>query len=340
MYLLKLAMIPLAVLLLFLFAALGMAGADIAYDSDERKFLELINEYREQNGAGPLVFSEDLTVASERHNEDMAEYNFFAHETVGSSRYPAGSRPWDRMTAEGYDHNTFKGENLAVGYEGAEEVFQAWKNSPSHNSAMLDGNYKVVGVSRVQVPGSAFGWYWTTDFGGVVDPSSERDDEESASAEDRSEPPEDPPEPRPPKRNFLENSAFTDQESGWEQWATDAAMLILKGEFARLGGYDDGVDELRQEVRVPEGARLSYDVRITTEESKPFGDRMTVRLNDEERTETDILRRYTGKDARGWRRETIDLSRFEGEKVYLSFAVGTDGDLDTRFYLDNVRLVG
>lgn len=327
---LKIAMIPLLATLMLAFAAPGAATADTAYDSDERAFLELINEYREQNGAGPLVLSNDLTVASEHHNEDMSEYNFFAHDTVGSSRYPVGSEPWDRMSAEGYDYNTFKGENLAVGYEGAGEVFQAWKDSPSHNTAMLDGNYKVVGVSRIQVPGSAFEWYWTTDFGGLVDPSARADDE-----------PEEPERPEPPaKRNLLENSAFGSQEAGWEQWATDGAMLILKGEFVRLGGYDDGVDELRQRVRVAEGAKLSYDVRITTDEDEPFGDRMTVRLTDEERTKASVLKRYTGEDAGGWRRETIDLSEFAGEDLYLSFAAGTDESELTNFYLDDIRLVG
>ena len=331
---LKIATIPLAAMFLFFFAASVMASADTSYDTDERRFLELINEYRAQNGAGPLVLSDDLTVASEHHNEDMAEYNFFAHDTVGSSRYPAGSEPWGRMAAEGYDHNTFKGENLAVGYESVEEVFQAWKDSPSHNTAMLDPNYKVVGVSRMQISGSTFEWYWTTDFGGFVDASAR-------TAEDE---PEDPPAPEPPTppepRNLLENSGFVDQEAGWEQWAMDGAMLILKGEFARLGGYDDGVDELRQEVRITDGARLSYSVKVTTEESAPFGDRMTVRLTDEDRTEATVLKRYTGEDAGEWRRETIDLSEYAGETGYLSFAAGTDEDGLTNFYLDNVRLVG
>ncbi len=329
---LKIAMIPLAATIMLLFAASGFAGADTAYDSEEREFLELINEYREQNGAGPLVFSDDLTTASEHHNEDMAEYNFFAHDTVESTRYPAGSEPWDRMSEEGYDYNTFKGENLAVGYESAEEVMQAWKDSPSHNTAMLDPNYKVVGVSRMQIPDSSFEWYWTTDFGGVIDPSAQEGDDE----------PDDRPAPPPKPRNLLENSSFGDQGSGWEQWATDGAMLILKGDFVRLGGYDDGVDELRQRVRVPDsGAKLSYDVRVATEEEgEPFGDRLTVRLTDEERTGAEVLRRYTGEDDGDWRSETIDLSEFAGEDVYLSFAAGTDESELTNFYLDNVRLDG
>ena len=84
----------------------------------------------------------------------MARYDFFAHNTARSSFYPTGSRPWDRMEAEGYTYNTAKGENLAVGYETASQAMTAWQESPSHNAAMLERDYKVVGISRLDVPGS------------------------------------------------------------------------------------------------------------------------------------------------------------------------------------------
>ncbi len=150
----------------------GRGDAATAYDAEELEFLGLINDYRDQNGLRPLILSDTLTVAAERHDKDMAEYGFFAHNTENSSYYPAGSEPWDRMEAEGYRYNTAKGENLAVGYETAEEAMKAWKESPSHNAAMLDGNYRVMGVARINEPGSVHNWYWTTDFGGHVDPSA------------------------------------------------------------------------------------------------------------------------------------------------------------------------
>src|SRR4028118_2232027 len=162
----------LAVILLSTFGLAGSGGAGTAYDDEELKFVGLINDYREQNGLRPVILSDTLAVAAERHSKDMAEYGFFAHTTAPSPTYPDGAEPWDRMKAEGYDYNTPKGENLAVGYETAEEAMQAGKDSPSHNAAMLDGNYRVMGVARINVPGSAHGWYWATDFGGYVDPSA------------------------------------------------------------------------------------------------------------------------------------------------------------------------
>ncbi|HZG63850.1 MAG TPA: CAP domain-containing protein [Rubrobacteraceae bacterium] len=56
-------------------------------------FLRSINEYRENNGLPALILSDALAVASERHDEDMARYNFFAHETLGSSYFPIHSEP-------------------------------------------------------------------------------------------------------------------------------------------------------------------------------------------------------------------------------------------------------
>jgi hypothetical protein len=49
------------------------------------------------------------------------------------------------------------------------------------------------------------------------------------------------------------------------------------------------------------------------------------------------INRYTEADAGGgWRRQSIDLSRFGERTVYLSFLVKTDELLTTAFYLDRV----
>jgi hypothetical protein len=53
----------------------------------------------------------------------------------------------------------------------------------------------------------------------------------------------------------------------------------------------------------------------------------------------EILERYTDADAGGgWRRETIDLSRFAGRTVYLSLFLETHALLTTSFYLDRVAV--
>ena len=77
----------------FLSIFAGSTRAQSSYDAEELDFLRIINKYRENNGLPALILSDALAVASERHDEDMARYNFFAHETLGSSYFPIHSEP-------------------------------------------------------------------------------------------------------------------------------------------------------------------------------------------------------------------------------------------------------
>jgi hypothetical protein len=244
------------------------------------------------------------------------------------------------MAAEGYEYRTFKGENIAAGYDTAEESFKAWRESPSHNHAMLDGNYKAIGIGRVNVPGSIHGWYWTTDFGGVVDATSRA----PANGRPAQSPPEEPKEPveKPAKPvedlGRIENGEMNG-ESVWQQKAADGANLILDDGYARLGGYNDGRDLLRQKIRVRENSDLlAYGLKVETDERHHPFDRLVVRLSDGEGKQLAVLEKYTDEDARKWRREKVNLSRFVGRTVYLSFYVDTDPTRLTTFYLDNVVL--
>ncbi len=319
------------------------ASADSSYDSEELQFLQLINDYRQQNGVGPLILSDTLTVSSEHHSQDEAKYGFFAHNTEASSYYPRGSQPWDRMAAEGYDYNTYRGENLAVGYETAEEVFEAWRESPPHNEAMLDGHYRVIGVARLYVPGSErHHWYWTTDFGGYVDPTSHAPDVNPRAGEPQgandSQKATESHEKKPARdRGGIENGSM-DHKGVWRQKAKDGADLILEDGYARLGGYDDGIDDLSQKIRVHKNSTLAYGLKIRTADHRQPEDRLVVRVTNKEGKQLAVLRRYTGENAGGWRRPKVDLSRFACRTVYLSFHVKTDGAKLTTFYVQNVVL--
>ena len=347
----------LAVVLLSTFGLAGSGGAASAYDDEELKFVGLINDYREQNGLRPVILSDTLAVAAERHSKDMAEYNFFAHNTAQSSYYPAGAEPWDRMKAEGYDYNTPKGENLAVGYKTAEEVMQAWKDSPSHNAAMLDGNYRVMGVARINAPGSAHGWYWTTDFGGNVDPSAHLPGKDPAApgpqqsgaeAPDKpvAEPPAtDEPAGEAPGRAAGGTALDTDaldkggleKVGGWGQRARDGADLVLDEGHARLGGYHNGEDALWQKVRIRAGATLAYDIKVKAGDRDP-DDTMLLRLMDGRGKQVAVLERRAGRETAGWERGREDLSRFAGQTLYLRIDARTDGGRLTTFYLDRLAL--
>ena len=126
------------------------ANAD-SYDSEELQFLELINDYRQQNGLGPLLLSDTLSVSAERHDQDMARYSFFP-TTPRQLILPGGVAALGPHGGRGLQVQHLQGENIAVGYETAEEAFLAWRRSPSHNRAMLDGKYRVIGIARIMTP--------------------------------------------------------------------------------------------------------------------------------------------------------------------------------------------
>jgi hypothetical protein len=317
----------------------GVAGVDgradaAAYDPEEIQFLELINGYRADNGLKALLLSDTLAVAAEHHSQDMARYSYFAHNTAASSYYEAGYQPWDRMEKEGYKYNTYKGENIAAGYESAEEAFRAWRNSPSHNQAMLDGRYRVIGIARINDPGSVHGWHWTTDFGGVLDPTSHApgEDPQTEKAGQNPQAVGGPPE----DGSDLDNGEMNGG-AAWEQKARDGGALVVGG-HARLGDYDEGRDVLRQKIRVGENARLSFELRIETNELRHPSDRLLVLLTNRDGERLAVLERYSDADAGGWRRETVDLADFAGRTVYLSFLAETDPVLRSAFYLDKVSL--
>jgi LPXTG-motif cell wall-anchored protein len=95
----------------------------------------------------------------------MAAHDFFSHNTRESSYYPSGSGPADRAAREGYPTNVYTAENIALGQQTAEEVFEDWRGSPEHNAAMLGEQYTAAGIGHVDS-------YWTADFGSVADTPS------------------------------------------------------------------------------------------------------------------------------------------------------------------------
>ena len=96
-----------AVLVVLIFSGTGAgkrgAGASELYDSEEVQFVQILNHYRESHGVRPVLLSDTVSVASEHHSQDMANYGFFAHRTVESAYYLGDSVPWAsaHMRAEG-----------------------------------------------------------------------------------------------------------------------------------------------------------------------------------------------------------------------------------------------
>jgi uncharacterized protein YkwD len=140
------------------------ARAPWVAETEECRFLGLINQYRKDNGVGTLTISATLSAAAEFHSLNMATLGYFSHTLLDGTT-------WAQNIANfGYPSDTSRGENIAAGRGTAEEVFQQWKDSPSHNKNMLDKKFVAIGIGRVMgLPISPYKWYWTTTFGSRVD---------------------------------------------------------------------------------------------------------------------------------------------------------------------------
>ncbi len=104
-------------------ALTNCSGGSMALDGEETAFLGLINNYRAQNGLGPLTISTNLNRSSAWLSQDMGAKSYFAHtDSLGRS-------PSQRATDCGYPGGA--GENIAAGtnWDSAAEAFDAKSGS-------------------------------------------------------------------------------------------------------------------------------------------------------------------------------------------------------------------
>ncbi|MFA6492870.1 MAG: CAP domain-containing protein [Patescibacteria group bacterium] len=104
--------------------------------------VSLTNESRSQNGLGNLLANSKLSNAAYAKAQDILAKDYFAHNS------PDGKTPWDFINESGYVY-TYAGENLAIGYSDANELFTAWMNSPTHRENILGPNYREIGIAVV-----------------------------------------------------------------------------------------------------------------------------------------------------------------------------------------------
>jgi uncharacterized protein YkwD len=138
---------------------------------NEVTMLDLINDARASArncgdtffpAAPPLNWDDRVAAAALGHSTDMAKTNFFAH--VGSD----GSDTGDRLMNEGYDPMLW-GENIAVGYDNAAQVMNAWLDSPGHCANIMDASYEDagVGIGKGKFKGNT-ATYWTLDLAAEI----------------------------------------------------------------------------------------------------------------------------------------------------------------------------
>jgi uncharacterized YkwD family protein len=121
---------------------------------EEQALLDLVNEARIEAGVSALSFDATLLKTARLKAEDMAENNYFSHQS------PTYGSPFDMMRQHGLDFRA-AGENIA-GNETIEGAFKAWISSEAHKKNILNSNFTHIGIGVA--PSKTYGKVFVQQF--------------------------------------------------------------------------------------------------------------------------------------------------------------------------------
>jgi len=145
--------------------ACGVNSAPGPLDVDIQLF-NLLNDLRNEGytcgdgtiyapNADPLEFDCRLWKASQGHSQDMADNNYFSHDSQDGTTFS------ERATAQGI---AASGENIAAGSADAATTLQQWKESNGHCNNMMSPEFKLIGVALGENVDATYDYYWTQMF--------------------------------------------------------------------------------------------------------------------------------------------------------------------------------
>jgi uncharacterized protein YkwD len=139
--------------------------------SEEVKFLNILNQFRRSIGAPELRVHTQLQIAAEKHSKWMAAQDMTLRKESLDHNGPSPTTTFsDRIEAEGYTYTSI-GENVACGNNSAEETFKQFAFSPPHLKNMMNPHFQHIGLSRAGTGAEICPFYWTTDFGSRLSPN-------------------------------------------------------------------------------------------------------------------------------------------------------------------------
>lgn len=112
-------------------------------DVSAEELVNLTNEYRLNNGLEPLSVNARLTQAAVNKAKDMFEHDYFDHTS------PDGKRFSQWIKELGYQY-FYVGENLAIDFDTAGEIFSAWIESPAHRENILRAQFTDIGIAAMR----------------------------------------------------------------------------------------------------------------------------------------------------------------------------------------------
>ena len=106
---------------------------------EQQQLVALTNAVRSANGVPVLTEEGHLDRSAALKTQDMINDSYFGH------RGPDGHDLAYFLSTAGYPYKT-AGENLAMGYERAEDIFAAWLASPAHYQNIVDPDFQELGI--------------------------------------------------------------------------------------------------------------------------------------------------------------------------------------------------
>jgi hypothetical protein len=146
----------------FCYSGCGGAIAPPSDVSYEQSVVERVNAERAARGLAPLKLSNALRDAARYHAVDMAQDDYFAHDTYdrvgGDLRRVCDT--WSRIRSY---YPSPRAENCAAGYSTPADVMSGWMGSSGHRANILNSDHREIGVGYAQ--GGSWRHYWVQDFG-------------------------------------------------------------------------------------------------------------------------------------------------------------------------------
>lgn len=133
-----------------------MTFTDEILRAAEQEVYEMTNAYRNYMGKALFKLEDRTTTAARKHSEDMANNNYFQHNSLDGSKFST------RLTAEGISWSG-AGENICAGAGDAINMVIGWIGSSGHRKGMLT-DFKYIGVGAAYSSSADYGIYCTQDF--------------------------------------------------------------------------------------------------------------------------------------------------------------------------------
>ena len=121
-----------------------MVVQTVELSQEEQKTLDLVNEYRKQNGLEALKPLARLQQTAKLKAKDLVENEYFSHnsEQLGT--------PFEMLKANQVEYD-IAGENLA-GNMTSKKAVESWINSKTHRENILEEKFNYTGVCVIESP--------------------------------------------------------------------------------------------------------------------------------------------------------------------------------------------